>query len=47
MQNPELDEQLATERIINRMTDPVHIEQRRLRKEEEKRKETVINKHTL
>jgi hypothetical protein len=43
----EMDERVATERILNRMTDPKQIEQRRLKKQEAKRVENVKNKHTL
>lgn len=43
----EMDENVATERILNRMTDPRYIEQRRRQKEEAKRVETIRNKHTL
>lgn len=43
----DMDERSATERILNRMLDPRHIEQRRLKKEEIKRVDDVINKHSL
>ena len=43
----EMDENRATERILSKMTDPRVIEQRRRKKEEAKRVETVINKHSL
>lgn len=43
----EMDERIATERILNRMTDPRTIEQRRLQKQATKRVETVKNKHSL
>lgn len=48
METPmEMDERIATERILNRMTDPKQIEQRRLQKQAAKRVETVKNKHSL
>jgi hypothetical protein len=43
----EMDERSSTERILNEMTDPKRIEQRRLHKAEVQRVEEVINKHSL
>jgi len=43
----EMDENVATERILNRMTDPRYIEQRKRQREEKRRVDTVINKHSL
>jgi len=43
----EMDERSSTERILNEMTDPKRIEQRRLHKAEVQRVEEVTNKHSL
>lgn len=51
MQDPqswlEMDERTTTERILTKMTDPRYIEQKRRQKEEQKRVDTIANKHSL
>ena len=42
-----MDERSSTERILNEMTDPKRIEQRRLNKAEVQRVQEVTNKHSL
>ncbi len=43
----EMDERVTTARIIQRMTDPRIIEQRRIKKEEDRRIEVTKNKLSL
>lgn len=43
----EMDERVTTERILNRMTDPKLIAERKRKKKEAQRVETIRNKHSL
>ena len=43
----DMDVRVATERILNRMTDPREIEKRERKRKEAKRVETIRDKHSL